>query len=136
MSNIVENMLHINIITPEKTIFSEEAEMVVIPGIEGEFGVLAGHIPFISIIKPGIINIYKDGIIVKKVFVAGGFAEINSHNCIVLAEQAVDIKNIQKHELEERIAEIYSTLEDVTEVENTNYLHDELSALNYLKQNI
>lgn len=79
--------MQLSIITPEKTLFASEAQMVTIPGTEGEFGVLAGHAPLISSLRPGTITIDAGG---KKetIQVTGGFAEVTPERVTVLAEIA------------------------------------------------
>ncbi len=80
--------MQLHIITPEKTLFSAEAAMVVVPGTEGDFGVLPGHAPFISSLKPGVITIDTEGGKQQKIAVMGGFAEVVPERCTVLAETA------------------------------------------------
>ena len=76
-----------DLVSPERLLFSEDVEMVVVPGTEGDFGVLAGHAPLMSTLRPGLIEIH-DGGEPRKVFVAGGFAEVTPAGLTVLAEEA------------------------------------------------
>ena len=78
--------MQLSIITPEKTLFSAEADMVTIPGSEGEFGVLPKHAPFISALRPGTITIEAGGK-QQKIEVSGGFAEVTPERVTVLASQ-------------------------------------------------
>ncbi|MDB5685720.1 MAG: atpC [Rhizorhabdus sp.] len=81
--------LHFELVTPEKLLRSESAYMVVVPGTEGDFGVLAGHAPFMSVIRPGELSIYSSPTtVVSRIRVEGGFAEVNEKGLTVLAEQA------------------------------------------------
>ena len=81
--------LHFELVTPEKLLRSEDVYMVVVPGTEGEFGVLAGHAPFMSVIRPGDITIYSGpNAIAAKIHVESGFAEVNEKGLTVLAEAA------------------------------------------------
>ncbi|RJF85529.1 ATP synthase F1 subunit epsilon [Sphingomonas cavernae] len=81
--------LHFELVTPEKLVRSEEVHMVVVPGTEGEFGVLAGHAPFMSTIKDGDLAIYKsENAEPVKIRIEGGFAEVNEKGLTVLAEKA------------------------------------------------
>jgi F-type H+-transporting ATPase subunit epsilon len=85
------------LVSPEKLLVSREVEMVVVPGAEGDFGVLRDHAPLISTVRPGVIDIYDDGnTISESIFVAGGFAEVTGERCTVLADEAVPVKNIDK----------------------------------------
>ncbi|MCW4461386.1 ATP synthase F1 subunit epsilon [Sphingomonas sp. BT-65] len=82
--------LHFELVTPEKLVRSEEVHMVVVPGTEGDFGVLEGHAPLMSTIRDGNIEIYKTagGNAPEIVRVEGGFAEVNEKGLTVLAEKA------------------------------------------------
>jgi F-type H+-transporting ATPase subunit epsilon len=82
--------LHFELVTPERLVRSEEVYMVVVPGSEGEFGVLEGHAPFMSTLKNGDIAIYRSGMgdTPERIAVEGGFAEVSDRGLIVLAEKA------------------------------------------------
>ena len=81
--------LHFELVTPERLVRSEEVHMVVVPGTEGDFGVLAGHAPVMSTIRDGELAIYRSfpGE-PERIAVRGGFAEVNEKGLTVLAEQA------------------------------------------------
>ena len=81
--------LHFELVTPERLVRSDDVYMVVVPGSEGEFGVLAGHAPFMSTIRNGEIAIYKtQGAEPERIAIEGGFAEVNDKGLTVLAERA------------------------------------------------
>lgn len=81
--------LHFELVTPEKLVRSEEVHMVVVPGSEGEFGVLEGHAPFMSTIRNGDLAIYRSaGAEPERIAIEGGFAEVNERGLTVLAEKA------------------------------------------------
>ncbi len=81
-------MLHFELVTPEKLVRSEDVYMVVVPGTEGDFGVLEGHAPFMSTIRDGELAIYKtQGSTPETIRLEGGFAEVNGVGLVVLAEQ-------------------------------------------------
>ena len=83
--------LHFELVTPDKLVMSEEVHMVVVPGTEGEFGVLAGHAPFMSTLRDGELAVYrKPGDSPEKIAVSGGFAEVSDRGLTVLAESAGD----------------------------------------------
>ena len=83
--------LHFELVTPERLIRSEDVHMVVVPGTEGEFGVLAGHAPFMSTIRDGEVAIYRTaGAAPERIAIEGGFAEVNDKGLTVLAEKAVE----------------------------------------------
>ncbi|TVV74596.1 ATP synthase F1 subunit epsilon [Sphingomonas solaris] len=83
--------LHFELVTPEKLLRSEDVHMVVVPGTEGDFGVLAGHAPFMSVVRSGELTIYSGPNTVSgKIHVEGGFAEVNERGLTVLAEAATE----------------------------------------------
>jgi F-type H+-transporting ATPase subunit epsilon len=98
-----EGKIKVEIVTPVKLLFSESTNMVVIPGGEGDFGVLVGHAPMISQVRAGTINIYNGDKVSTQIFVEGGIAEVTSEGCIVLAEEAVRVVDIDKKVAEERL---------------------------------
>jgi F-type H+-transporting ATPase subunit epsilon len=81
--------LHFELVTPERLVRSEEVHMVVVPGSEGDFGVLAGHAPVMSTIRDGELAIYRTaGAEPERIAIEGGFAEVNENGLTVLAEKA------------------------------------------------
>jgi F-type H+-transporting ATPase subunit epsilon len=103
--------MQLNLITPEKTFFSAPADMVVVPGVEGDFGVLPGHAPFISAIRPGVIIIDTADGAQRKIAVMGGFAEVVPERCTVLAEVAIDCSELSATDVEARLDEARAALE-------------------------
>ena len=91
------------LVSPEKLLLAEEVDMVVVPGAEGDFGVLVGHAPLISSLRPGVIDTYNGGKVADRIFVAGGFAEVTGERCTVLAEEAIPVKDIDPANAEERL---------------------------------
>jgi F-type H+-transporting ATPase subunit epsilon len=77
------------LVTQERLVLSEMVEMVVIPGTEGNFGVLPGHAPLISTIRPGMIDIYEGQTVTRQIFIVSGIAEVTAERCTVLADEAV-----------------------------------------------
>ena len=83
--------LHFELVTPEKLVRSEDVHMVVVPGTEGDFGVLEGHAPVMSTIRDGALQVYKsDGATPEEIEVRGGFAEVGENGLTVLAERVED----------------------------------------------
>lgn len=82
--------IHFELVTPERAVASAEAHMVVVPGSEGEFAVLAGHAPMMTTLRDGEVRVYSDATTVTSRFgVEGGFAEVNERGLTVLAERVV-----------------------------------------------
>jgi F-type H+-transporting ATPase subunit epsilon len=98
------------LVSPERLLLSEPVEMVVVPGSEGYFGVLPRHAPFITTLKPGIIEVYESGKVKDRIFVSGGFAEVTPERCTVLADEAMRIAEIDAREAEERIRNLTEDL--------------------------
>ena len=99
------------LVSPERLLLSIPVEMVVVPGSEGDFGVLPGHAPMISTVRPGVISIWQDGAVDRRVFVAGGVAEVEPERCTVLAEDAVPLEDADEAEAERRVADAREALE-------------------------
>lgn len=76
------------LVSPERVLASVQADMVVVPGEEGDFGVLANHAPLLSLLRPGVIEVHDGNAVSNRIFVEGGFAEVNPNGLIVLAEAA------------------------------------------------
>jgi F-type H+-transporting ATPase subunit epsilon len=91
------------IVTPKRLLLSEAVEMVVVCGGDGDFGVLPGHAPLLSTLRPGTVAIYENDKVVKRLFVAGGFAEVSQDRCTVLAEEALALEDIDQAEAEARL---------------------------------
>ncbi len=96
------------LVSPERVLVSEEAKMVVVPGAAGDFGVLPKHSPLLSSIRPGVVTITAADGSVRKIFVAGGFADVNPDICSVLAEEAIAVEELDRSALEASL----KTLED------------------------
>ena len=95
--------VNFELVSPERLLVSDQYDMVVIPGGDGDFGVLPQHAPLISTIRPGVIDIHDGGRITNQVFVDGGFAEVLPDRCTVLAQEAVMVGDIDRGAAEERL---------------------------------
>ena len=98
------------LVSPEKILLSESIDMVVVPGTEGNFGVLPGHAPLISSVRPGLIEVYDGGEVVQRIFVDGGFAEVTPLRCTVLADQATPRSALDRATIEAELAEVNARL--------------------------
>jgi F-type H+-transporting ATPase subunit epsilon len=88
------------LVSPEKLLLSEAVDMVVVPGTEGNFGVLPGHSLLISTVRPGVIDVYDGATIGERIFVSGGFAEVTPERCTVLADEAVPLSSLDAAAIE------------------------------------
>ncbi len=94
----------VELVTPERLVFSDQVEMVEVPGVEGDFGVLPGHMNFISVIRPGVVKFHLQGGEIKRSFVVGGVAEVTPDHCTILAEQEVDLSTLTLADVQARLA--------------------------------
>ena len=80
--------LHFELVSPARLLFSGEVTSVTLPGTEGDMGIFAGHAPVLSTLRPGVVVITKEGGATDRIFVRGGFAEVNPQGLTLLAETA------------------------------------------------
>ena len=98
-----------DLVSPENLIFNDEVGMVIVPGKDGDFGVLPGHSKVMSSLRPGRVMVYgEDKNLLKSFFVSGGFAEVNPEKCIVLAESVNEINSLEKAAIEKEIQDLES----------------------------
>ncbi len=96
-----------DLVSPENLIFNDEVGMIIVPGKDGDFGVLPGHSKVMSSLRPGRVMVYgEDKNLLKSFFVSGGFAEVNPEKCIVLAESVDEINTIEKALIEKEVQEL------------------------------
>jgi F-type H+-transporting ATPase subunit epsilon len=109
---MAEGKVAFELVSPERLLLSEEVDMVVVPGDEGDFGVLTRHAPMISTLRPGVIKVHEGGSVTQQIFVAGGFAEVTPARCTVLAEEALPIGEIDRATAERRLSDAKDDLLD------------------------
>ncbi len=104
--------IQFELVTPERLLISTEVEMVVVPGSEGNFGVLPGHAPLISTIRPGTVDIYQQNrtTIAERIFVVGGIAEVTPERCTVLADEAMPPDSLDRAVLQAELQVIDGNL--------------------------
>ena len=100
---------HFDLVSPEKLAFSGEVDQVDVPGVEGDFGVLAGHAPVVAAIRPGILTVTSGGAH-QKIIVLGGLAEVSDKGLTVLADVATSIKDLDREAFANQIAEMEAKL--------------------------
>ena len=100
------------LVSPEKLLLSEDAEHVVVPGSDGDFGVLAGHAPMVATLRPGVIEIIKGAGVRTRIFVRGGFAEVDPARLTILAQHAINIADLNAAAIARQIKD---ASEDVTD---------------------
>src|ERR1700731_4677734 len=90
------------LVMPEREVLATEADMVVVPGSEGDFGVLHGHAPLISTVRPGVLEVFQGSKAQQRFLVVGGFAEVTPERCTVLADEALAFDSVTPEQLAER----------------------------------
>jgi F-type H+-transporting ATPase subunit epsilon len=109
---VADNPVQFELVSPERLLLSEQVEMVVVPGAEGDFGVIHGHSPLISTVRPGVIHIFEGNAVKSRIFVAGGFAEVTGERCTVLAEEAVALEDIDRAAVEQTLQDANEDIRD------------------------
>lgn len=105
-------LFHFELVSPEKMLFSGDVESVVAPGAEGQFTVLKDHAPLMTTLRPGVVAIERDGGAVDKLFVRGGFADVNASGFTILAEHAVPLAEMNAAKID---ADIEMAKEDLAD---------------------
>ena len=91
------------LVAPETLIYSDDIEFVVVPGAEGDFGVLPGHALLLSTVRPGIIEIFENDRPKERFFVGGGFAEVTPERCTILSTESVNLDDIDESTARQRL---------------------------------
>ena len=108
----MSDKIFFEIVSPDRLLSTAEVDMVVVPGAEGDFGVMPGHAPMISTLRPGLVEVHDDGKDMEQIFVRGGFAEVTPKGLTVLAEQAIPLADLDRGTLEQEIAYAKEDLDD------------------------
>jgi F-type H+-transporting ATPase subunit epsilon len=119
---------HFDLVSPEKLAFTGEVDQVDVPGVEGDFGVLAGHAPVVAVIRPGILTVTSGGT-QQKIIVLGGLAEMSEKGLTVLADVATSIEDLDRTQFAENISQMEIQLADKVGAE----LDSEIERLDHFK---
>ncbi|MGB4056893.1 MAG: ATP synthase F1 subunit epsilon [Alphaproteobacteria bacterium] len=112
---MTDPVIQFELVSPEEKLVSEPVYHAVLPGEEGEFGIGADHTSLVVSLQPGVVKLYRQkGAEPQKIFIAGGFADVTGVNCTILAEDAVDVANLNQADLEQ---DIKNLTEDLTAAE-------------------
>ena len=125
---------HFDLVSPEKLLFSSDVVQVDIPGIEGDFGVLAGHEPMVTTVRPGVLVIYVGGGEQLRIVVNGGFAEVGPEGLTVLADTAVPIEDFDHAMLADAIKDTEEDVADATDGWQRDKLAHRLAQLKALQE--
>lgn len=123
--------IQFELVSPARLLTSMEADMIVVPGTEGDFAVLPGHMPVVSTLRPGAVDVYSNGTEKpsERFFVAGGFAEVALDTFTVLAETAIPMSDLDRSDLEQEITNTREDLEDAKTDEDRQASEERLSQL-------
>ena len=109
----MESTISFDLVSPEQLVFNNEVGMIIVPGKDGDIGVLPGHSKLLSSLRPGRVMVYGEGKqLLKSFFVSGGFVEINPEKCILLAEEVFEINTLDKNKIEQQIQELENETSD------------------------
>ena len=109
----MESTISFDLVSPEQLVFNDKAGMIIVPGKEGDIGVLPGHSKLLSSLRSGRLMIYgEDKQLLKSFFLSGGFVEINSEKCIVLAEEVLEMNTLNKIDIEKQMQELENETSD------------------------
>ena len=93
----------LEIISPQQTVFNDEIDLCILPGIEGDFGILKNHMPFLTTLRIGIAYIYKNKNIIETFLVNGGIVEVSNNKCTLLSEDVVKTSDYKDQKADDKI---------------------------------
>ena len=125
--------IHFDLVSPERMLLSQDVDMVTLPGTEGYMGVLAGHAPVITGLRPGVIEVKGGETPDLKLFVRGGFAEIDAKKVVVLAEEAIPMADFDIAALDQRIQDTEEDLVAAKTDAERSRVSEELDHLRQLR---
>lgn len=128
--------LHFELVSPAKLLFSGDVEQVQIPGTEGEMGIFAGHAPVLSTLRPGVVIVDKGQGTPEKIFVRGGFAEVNSKGLTVLAEVAIPLADLDAAALAQHVKNAEEDVADAKDDEARRRASENLEHLKGLQASL
>ena len=109
----MESTISFDLVSPEQLVFNNEVGMIIVPGKDGDIGVLPGHSKLLSSLRSGRVMVYgEDKQLLKSFFVSGGFVEVNPEKCILLAEEVFEISDLDQNAIEQEIQELENETSD------------------------
>lgn len=115
-----DNVINFELVSPAAKLVSEPMYMVEVPGDDGAFGVAVGHCSLVSSLRAGVVRLHKEQGTsdVREIFIAGGFADVTAESCTILAEEAIDVKDLNKESLEQYLTDLAEDLAMSEEAED------------------
>jgi len=98
-----DQMVEVELVAPQRLVKALAVGMVVVPGSEGDIGVLPGHSPLIGTVRAGVVNIHNGGKVTERIFVSGGFVEVTPERCTLLAEEATAVEDLNAEDANTRL---------------------------------
>ncbi len=114
------------LVAPEAIVLSEAAEMVTVPGGDGDYGVLPRHAPMITTVRTGVLAVYEARKVRERIFVAGGFAEVTPKRLTVLAEEAVRLDQLNRADVEQALRNAQDDLLDAKDDSEKAYIQQRI----------
>ncbi len=121
--------IKVDVVNAEESLFSGDAKFVALPGIEGELGILPGHTPLITLIRPGMVRIQQEGKEEEQIFAAGGVLEVQPYHVIVLADVAIRSKDLDEAKAKEAMARAKEAAKGLTDKQQLAKLEAEVHIL-------
>jgi len=128
--------LHFELVSPARLLYSGDVDGVTIPGTEGDMGILPTHAPVLSTLRPGVLTIQKAGSADDRMFVRGGFAEVNPHGLTVLAEVAIPIAELNAEVLAQQVKNAEEDFADAKDDETRRVANENLEHLKDLQRSL
>ena len=109
----MSSTISFDLVSPEQLVFNDKVSMIIIPGKEGDIGILPGHSKLLSSLRAGRVMVYGEGKkLLKSFFVSGGFVEVNPEKCILLAEEVFEMNSLDKNTIEQQIRDLENETSD------------------------
>jgi F-type H+-transporting ATPase subunit epsilon len=124
---------HFELVSPERLLFAGDVEAVVVPGSEGQFTVLKDHAPLMTTLKPGVVEVDETGSRKQRLFVRGGFADVNAAGLTILAEQAIPLEELNVATLDREIKNAEEDVADAKSDETRRAAEQKLAQLREVK---
>ncbi len=127
------DLLKFELVSPERLLSSGDVQQVVVPGTEGEFTVLVNHAPVLSTLKPGVVTVTDESGSEERIFVRGGFAEVNPAGLTILAEEAIATSELSADNLAQKVKDAQEDVDDATDAEKKRRAQETLDHLTELQ---
>lgn len=131
---MMADKLSFDLVSPERLLLSDDVDMVVVPGKEGDMGIMAGHAPIMTVLRPGVIDVEEGGRSKERYFVRGGFAEVTAGGLTLLAEHAVPLTDLSAEHLDSEIRNAEEDVEDARTDEKRQRAQERLDHLRDLRK--